>query len=141
MQIETCKVCGAPVVYVQTIRGPKLPVEPERLDGDPAHPAEVYDRRLHQRHYEVCPNSDYHAIAGHLEALSKVKKYGGRRDLDECRARIEARPPATRVAKEVVKEALEQAEEAVTRREARVETAEDGFHWEPCDDEERRWFP
>jgi hypothetical protein len=55
-KVSKCRSCQAPIVWMQTRSGKKMPVDAEGLtDAD-----EVFSKAKHSSHWDTCPNAEQH---------------------------------------------------------------------------------
>lgn len=57
---SSCRSCKAPIVWLQTEAGKKIPV-----DADSAEPSDaLFDSKRHVSHFKTCPNASAHSKKG-----------------------------------------------------------------------------
>lgn len=55
-RVTHCRSCRAPIVWMKTVAGKNMPVDPEGIDEDD----ELFDPRKHTSHFSTCPQADDH---------------------------------------------------------------------------------
>ena len=53
---NTCRSCGAEIVWLKTVNGKNMPVDAETFEpGD-----ELFEPKRHTSHFSTCPEADKH---------------------------------------------------------------------------------
>jgi hypothetical protein len=64
---DTCRTCGAPIIWLWTRRHKRMPVNDASVTG----PAELFDPTAgHVSHFATCPQRDLHRKTPHSRGLN-----------------------------------------------------------------------
>jgi hypothetical protein len=55
-RVRSCRSCSAPIIWLRTVKGKKMPVDASSVTGDET----LFEYGKHVSHFSTCPNSEKH---------------------------------------------------------------------------------